>query len=337
MSTELEFYDNTEVSCHKLCPRKYYFRHELGLTRAGKAPALAFGLAWHAAMDVVWTMICNAKEKDDLKILKAAYVAWEQCWVEEGMSAPGDMSHEELDNLRMRTPDTAIEMISSYILARRMFLETKVEQLLSIERPFAVPLLPDNDKLWYCGRMDKVMLMEGRVYGVDHKTTTAYKKDGGFMSSFVDSFSPNSQVDGYAYALHLLYPGKLGGIWIDGALVHKQARHFCWIPAVRSIDALDAWLYHTRTEIGLIEKFRADLKAADPNSNYLPSFPMHDRACWDFNSPCTYLDLCKGVPNPDSFISTNGIPDSYSIEHWSPFDVNQMEELGFKRDEVKHG
>lgn len=340
MSSKLHFYDNTELSCHKLCPRKYYFRHELGMVRdwdgMGSA-ALAFGLAWHSAMDVIWQAICTHKEKDNKKVLAAAYTAWEDKWAEEKMPRAHELDSDLRKELKARTPDTALEMLDSYIAERRTFLECKVEALVAVEKPFAVPIYPDNDSVWYCGRLDKVVKMEGKIYIIDHKTTSAYRRSGGFAPNFLDSFSPNSQVDGYAYAGHLLWPEEWGGVWIDGALVHSEARHFCWVSAARSIDALDGWLHYTREEIKRIVRYREELEILDQRLPFMPSFPTYDRACFDYNSPCAYLDVCKSLPNPRAFFQKHGLPPEYIVKRWSPFDVNQMETLGFKPDEVEKG
>ena len=68
----LELYDNTELSTHSKCSRKYFFRHVLHLEREGTAPALAFGLGWHSAMDIVWKMIAEG-EQDNKKVVGKAF------------------------------------------------------------------------------------------------------------------------------------------------------------------------------------------------------------------------------------------------------------------------
>lgn len=336
MNEGLKFYDNTELSCHRGCNRKYYFRHEVGIRGVGRpSPYLAFGSAWHTAMDTVWPILINDKEQDDLKVIRAAFEVWAAKWIEEGMPSQSDIGPEEKEWLKFRNPDTAIEMLASYVADQRRFLETKVDEIVGIERPFAVPLLPDNDKLWYCGRLDKAIRMDGQIYIVDHKTTADYRISGGFSQRFVDSFSPNSQMDGYAYAGNLLWPKEFGGVLIDAALVHKEKRAFRIIPVSRSYDQLDAWLWEALEEVRRVEHNRAIAK--ESKGDFLAAFPKNTGACYDYGSSCVYMDLCKGMADPQAWIATNGVPDGYEVSRWSPFDVNKLEGIGFNKEKVEHG
>lgn len=330
-----EFYDNTMVSTHRQCPRKFFFRHEQHLKSTGTAEALAFGLGWHAAMDVVWQRLSEPKQMADFEIIKEAYEAFEKIWVEEGLPGVLELEQDQRDALGARTPDTCIHMIEEYIAARRSMIRGFT--LLSIERPFAVPLLPDDDTIWYCGRIDKVYEDRGGVYFIDHKTTSAYKKEGGFRHSFTESFSPDSQMDGYAFAGKLLYGNRFKGIFVDGALVHKTVHDkFCYLPIIRGDESLEAWRWETLREIELIKRDREDMWVWDgnyPDASYLAAFPKHTKACWDFERICEYGEICKGVGNPLIAIREGRLPepDRFVVEEWSPFDLNKIAELGIEK------
>ena len=331
-----EFYDNTMVSGHRACPRKFFFRHELALRPEGTAAPLSFGLGWHAAMDVIWGKIhlVDMGRIDEATLIAAAYSKFEEKWVEGGFPPIDEVDGDWENKLKARTPSTCLGMLEEYVDHRRSYLSGL--EVLAVERPFAVPLSPDDDELWYCGRLDKIIKMDGKVYIIDHKTTTAYKKDGGFRASFTDSFSPDSQMDGYAYAGKMLYGDEFGGVIIDGALVHKYVHDkFCLIPVMRGDEQLDAWLWETLEEVSRIRQNRGRVSnlTMDILPTYLPAFEKHTGTCWDFGSSCPYTDLCKGYPNPLEGILRDGTPMGFEEDPWQPFEINDLQKIGAKEND----
>src|SRR3990167_8741093 len=193
------YFDNTKLSDYKACPRYYYLRNVKGWRPSGTAMPLIFGLCWHEAMDVIWIgydkVRNGAVSKDDL--IEAAMFAFEQCWIESGMKPFPDLDMQDLEMLGARTPMVAKEMLINYIEKREGVLNDM--ELIAAERPFAVPLYPERDDIWYIGRRDKDIRLNGDIIVVEHKTTSEYKIDGGFKSQYLESFYPNSQVEGYLY------------------------------------------------------------------------------------------------------------------------------------------
>ncbi len=351
MSANLRIYDNTEVSGHRGCNRKHFFRHEAHLDREGSSPPLAFGLSWHKACDVIWANIgqlSKVRQQDEvIALAKMAYMKWEDCWADEGFPREVDMDDDWTKRLKARTPSTAIEMLISYIVDRWDIAKFQYK-LVAVEQPFIVPLDSNDSGLWYSGRLDKVIERvsgpgAGKRFIIDHKSTSAYSKDRGFLSSFTESFSPNSQVDGYAYGARMLYGDDFGGVYIDGALVHKLHHDiFCFTPVSRSMDQMDAWLWEVREEIRRIEvdKVVLEIEYADAvkqsiescnadifNLPYMPAAPKNTGNCYNFNSPCTYLDLCKGWGNPIKGLIEHGTPVGFIVDPWSPFTDEQREEV----------
>jgi hypothetical protein len=320
-------YDNTRLKDYRNCPRFFYFRHVRGWVGSGTRAPLAFGLAWHAAMDVVWD---NIHIDDDETLGAKAYFMWEKTWTDEGYPSLDEMTDEDYEVIKMRNPNTALDMIRAYIDKRRSFLEGI--EVLDIERPFAVPLDPGNPELFYVGRLDKIFKWQGRIYVGEHKTTSLYKRDGGFRSSYLDSFSPNSQVDGYMHALHMLYGDKAKGIMVDAALVHTKERAFTWIPVERDISQLEAWLWETHDTIDDIKEDKEFLEDSSMMSNlsYMPAFRKNTESCFQFGSMCTYLDICKSHSCPSRIQDP---PLGFKVEYWSPFEFHNLQSLGLTEDD----
>jgi hypothetical protein len=235
------------------------------------------------------------------------------------------MTPDDIATLGARTPFVAHEMIYEYILTRRRFLE-EVE-VLDIERPFAVPLTPDNPDLFYVGRLDKMFKKRGDIHTGEHKTTSMYKANGGFKANFVDSFSPNSQVDGYSHAGHMIYGEEYKGVWVDGALVHKKVHdQFIFIPMERQFSQMDAWLWETLENVKAIEYNTEKLYNA-AEGQFLAAFPRNTSNCQDFMRNCEYIDICKGFANPHQITET---PMGFVEEAWSPFERLELEKIGLK-------
>lgn len=325
----MKFYDNSQISMHRECPRKFLFRHVYNLVRdydfisMEKIPSSVagaeFGRGWHSAMDVVWKEIIEKANDNDRLILEKALVMWEHTFFER---------IPEGADTGFRSRDTAIEMIDSYIKNRRAWLG-RFSKLLSIERPFAVPLYPDDTGIWYCGRLDKLVEMEGKVWVVDHKTTSLYSAQlsSKVQPSFIESFSPNSQIDGYSFGAIILYGPAYAGAFIDGALVHKNERAFPLLSIARVAEQLDAWLWETHEEVARIERYVEVLKRSESDP-YLQAFPKNTGACFNYGQ-CAYLDLCRSWPNPAQSIVefADWTPPGYKQEPWSPFEQYHLDQI----------
>jgi len=315
-----EYYDNTRISAFKKCPRYYYFRHIRHWTVDKPAIPLIFGGAWHMAMEAIWPMLCDGAKQPD--IIKAGFAAFIAEWTKRGMPHPDNMDYEMEKELAPRTPGTAFEMIMDYVANR--IGKTRDLELISVERPFIVPLDPTDDSVFYVGKIDKVIKQRGKVRAIEHKTTTAYKKDGGFRGTFVDGFSPNSQVDGYLYALHMLWPNQVQGVWIDAALVHRTETGFLFIPIEKQQNQLNSWLWETNYWISQIQAHTEALAACSADDQFLASFPKQTGSCQDFNKNCEYHDICRFKPNPATIAAP---PAGFHEEPWNPLHETGAEKL----------
>lgn len=253
---------------------------------------------------------------DTSSITKKAMDAWMHYWMENASDADPHQTTTEAGWQETRNSITAMEMLFNYIEDRKAFLQSRDFRLLDIERPFAVPIDSRRADLFYIGRLDKVFEYQGRIYIGEHKTTTAYKKDGPFRNDFMESFSPNSQIDGYLYAGNLIYGKKLKAVRVDAALVHKDIHDgFRWIEIERQFAQLDGWLWESRYWIEQIEANEAAQAFSDsPKSTYMAAWPKNTSACTNFGG-CPYLDLCKMVSNP----AIKSSYSDYDVEKWEPF------------------
>lgn len=329
---QVDTYDNTRLSDFKRCPRKYYYRHILDWVPDQKQMPLIFGDCWHKGMEVVWQMAPEAfrSNPDHRAVVRmvadAAFAAFLDVWKTE-YDMPYPLSSEEEKDMAPRTPQRAYQMYHGYLEARAHVLKDPSLKVLTVEKAFSVPLDPSRDDLWYVGKIDKVVDFRQKILAIEHKTTTQYSKGAKFRGSFLESFSPNSQVDGYQYCLHVTYPDRVGGVWVDAALVHRSDEGYTFIPVERQKQHLDSWLWEVQYWIAQVQLQKEWLSEVQPSHRYMSAFPKNTNACFDFGRACEYLGACKAWPNPVG----KAPPPGFKIEHWDPLEhigpIKDLKEL----------
>lgn len=320
----IRYYDNTRISEARTCLRKFYLRHRKDWVREGLAKPLIFGLAWHEAMDVVWKLAKS--EHSDTELHEIAMAAFHNKWVEEGGPSWDIMTPDMQQDWTPRTPGVGAEMLHHYIKLRRP--QIRGYELIGAEVPFAVPLDPNDPELFFIGRFDKVFKDQyGNIIVGEHKTTTAYSVKETFRPDYIASWSPASQIDGYLFAAHMMYGDKVKSVWVDAALVHKTVHNgFKFIPVNRGVAHIKAWLYETLFWVKMIEGEDERFAQLTQNEEYLPAYPKNTGSCSGW-SGCTFRDICTMVPNP----AVADLPPGFKKEHWEPFDVLNIEELGLAK------
>lgn len=312
----MKFFDNTRISDFRTCPRYFYYRHVRYWTTPVVSSALAFGSGWHAAMDSIWQGGTTEEAAE----------AWSNLMIENGI----DIYSPEYGLSDFRTEGTLREMLNNYVETRRDFLGSI--QVLQVEHPFAVPI-EEAVKVFYVGRLDKVFKRKARTYIIDHKTTSLYAKAGGFRPLWLNSFSPNSQIDGYSYAGHLLYPDDFKAVWIDGALVYKTVHDaFIFLPLERSSSMLELWLEETTYWIAQIMENLKHLEEVQQEvpATVLDCFPRNaPNSCSQYGRECLYKEICSSIPNPET-IET---PSDFTERKWEPFAEDELKKLGFDKEE----
>lgn len=319
-----QYYDNTMLSHYKGCPRFYYLRDVRGWRAEGVSAALKFGLAWHSGQNIIWQ---GYGKMPNAKLVELAMEAWNDTWVEEGMVSMNEWNMEEEQKWGARTPGTAREMYTQYLVARETTLRAaKLEQC---EQPFAVPVFPDDPTIWYIGRKDKKVRINGDVVIIEHKTTSEYRIDGGFKESYLTGWSPNSQCEGYLYDSRVTDKVPARYVWIDAALVHKKVHDkFKFIPISAAMAALDAFLWEMRDWILRIVGEKKRLADQDPSASHMTAFPKNTENCTTKYGQCGFIGICRSIPRPDKLAEP---PGGFIHEPWEPFDTLQMEKIGMKK------
>lgn len=308
------FDDNTRISAYKDCPRKYFLRHVKHWTGTGTAAPLVFGGAWHAGQDLLWT---HAKHlpKDELRA--AAIAGFMEVWVESGF--PETLDAEQTQAFNPRTPGIAEEMYHHYIEQRWTMLTGAT--LIQAEQPFAVPL-PNLEKSWYVGRLDKVVEYNGQKLVLEHKTTAIYRTNGGFDPKYIEGWYSDSQVKGYQFGAGLYYPG-LTQVWVDCALAHKTVHDsFKFVPVSHSFDIIREWLDDAQEWVSRIVR---DEQLFERHGHLTPGcFPKNENSCYNKFGSCSYLDICRTQADIPANMEP---PDNFLVEKWEPFTTLGLDKI----------
>ncbi len=309
-----EFFDNTKIGAYKRCPRSYYFRHVRHWAREKISINLAFGGAWHEVLDKLYPdMYAGTDAKEIVERGLDIFTAY---------MAENGFPPNAFDLETIHTPGLFSEMLFNYIKARRhLFRET---ELLATERPFAVPLGESTD-IYYIGRHDKRILWKDKVYVVEHKTTSSYSKASKISPRYIESFSPNGQIDGYAYSGRIIYGEVFKGVLVDIALVHKLVHDgFQIVPIERQMSMLNSWLWETiRWADQIVDEMRVYRAIKDRDVPFLMCFPKNTEQC-SMYAGCVWKDLCRSVANPESLTDP---PDGFIEQVWEPFDLEKIKAI----------
>lgn len=313
---ELTLYDNTRLRDHRKCNRYFYWRHRRDFTSRGINAAADFGSIWSLAMDVVWPAILAGH--DNTTVVELGMDAFVNGWKGYNLPLLDEMTEEQTKIFSFRNEQTAAAMLQAYVELRREFISRT--KLITVEEPFLVPLSPTNKSTFYVGKIDKVIEWDGGLWGLDHKTTSWYRKAGGFAPDWLNGWHLRAQLDGYIHSLRSQYGSRAKGILVDAALVHRDIREFNLIPIDKVTTHLESWLWEVMHEIAIIEANDRNLethRAERGFISFMPAFPKNDNSCISFMKRCPYWDLCLSVADPESITEP---PEGFEESRWEPFD-----------------
>lgn len=309
------FYDNSTLEAMRTCPRYFYFKHIRKFDPLGIRVPLIFGSSWHSAMDYYWPNAAKGKESKE-QLLEGSFNNFLKIW-----NASEVTSLLEMD-IYPRTPTKALEVLKAY---DKLYGEDlKRYKVLNVERPFIIPLTNDEQKLMYIGKIDKEIEDERaeEVIGIDHKTT------GLIGQMWENSFSPNSQFDGYHHAERMHYGSAFKQIWIDGVQIHKTKIDFRRLPLMRQVSQVERWLWETLewiAEIQYNEDLLLEYRKSNKKLNFLPAFKCNTKSCSNqYGKPCIYRDLCVYQNNPEDYEISSDFQESL----WQPFEITEVSKKG---------
>jgi len=311
--------DSTKMNEYMDCPRKYFFKYILGWNMASQANHLAFGTAWHVAMEAMVAGPVNVAGNPQYteEVIEKAFQAFLLEYRKE-FSASTDAE------VGVKTPDNAKMALQAYgkNYAGENF------QVEHIELPGKVTIGFDTDGNEKVLHYNIDMVCDGPMghFCLEHKTTT--KNPWQWQNQWVLSI----QVGTYVHTLKTMYDDVFGAI-INGVILRAPQRvkkdgepyanskgtEFIRVPIRKTDDMMLVWLaivnqlYDSiQRETGrLVEDVMAGTDSA------MQSFPMNTNSCTKYGL-CPYWDFCCAWPNPAARASELDVPIGYDKSYWNP-------------------
>ena len=304
--------DNTSLESWNTCPRSGEYRLIAGRVSPGRT-ALVYGGAVHAGLEHLYRNFSNFNDDEVLA---------------EACQETIDSFEAPVPFDEWRTPDKAVDTLRRYVKEYKREPFTLLGD--GIEVPFSVPLcvvsvntqLPsicfdpndfpdvqgdyvnvDDIHVYWTGRIDLALVMDGHAWVMDHKTTSI------LGPTFWGNFELSAQTLGYTWAAQQIFDRTFSGLIVNAIVGRKPTKtgvgcefHRQRFPYRQS--QLNEW---ERNTSALVSDFIADLCRE--------YFPMRTAWCMGKYGKCPYHDVCT---LPEDQRQSLLYSDHYVDNTWSP-------------------
>ncbi|KKL67522.1 hypothetical protein LCGC14_2134130 [marine sediment metagenome] len=302
MKLPTEWYDNSRiVDFRSKGDRYFFFRYIRHWIPKDSGIAADWGTAFHSAGEAFWQM--SGKSVDEIMrnsdelcadALRRFISVWDKLQPETPFAYV--LENDELDQkLWDKSPRLAIAMLPEKLKARAPLISSS--ELLGIEKPFVVPLWPEDHELHHIGLVgliDRFIRIEsGELAVLDVKTTGNfnYSVKDGIRGQYFRALEVGTQMKTYVYATQLIYDETIKRAYIDASLRHRnksEARaHIHKLYPIRyNPRHIEQWLIDARQQVLRIRGERLKMEAGEP------AYPSAcGEGCMQYGS-CPYYDLC---------------------------------------------
>lgn len=187
--------DNSKRGQFVNCPKKYYYQYIQNLRPNQGSTALRYGIVYHAGMDAFYNYIKENNWTHDGGAFEVAVKAAKDSWEEE--------SGKQTFYDDYRTFENYVQSLITYIA--HFNYDEGMLKIVKTERPFKLKMklsseeeklfpLITQTKLNFTGKIDAEILLDGRLWQLEHKTT------GQALSIQKKRIHRSPQLIGYAYA-----------------------------------------------------------------------------------------------------------------------------------------
>lgn len=280
--------DNSKRSTFCACDRKYYWSYIRNLRPHQGSSALRYGIMWHSAMEAFYNHIKDHGWCHDGGAVEAAIRAAKASWEEESSRGTYYQDYRTLEN--------CIQSLLAYIAYFNY--DEEMLKVVRTERPFKLSMkLSEKEKkdfplvdligLNFTGKIDAEVLLSGRLWQLEHKTT------GQALFTQKQRLHRSPQLIGYAYA----------GLRVsseeppDGSLIvfhHLSAKkskvtgeygklktEFERVPQIYTDGDFASW------RLSFINTAERILRNEERNF-----WPVQLDSCWQYGR-CSYANLCE--------------------------------------------
>lgn len=274
METSLTAYSHSEMSCYRDCPLKYQLKYQVGLVSlAAQDHALHFGHAFHCGLEARRAMLVDNPTATLADVVKVAQEAFTRDY--DPSLYPLQLNRYDVG----KTYRNGLDALAGY--AETYAEEDQQWEVLSNE---AAQEFVDGGGV----HLDYVVkYQDGRIYGVDTKTTGKYL-DGDYW----DKLQINSQMRHYTRFIQERY-GECSGFIIDAVSLKYRSKVYH-----RGDDYRDPGYWHSFCRMTYnIDDHVVALEAANTDywSQRIRESVATERYGYNTDScyRCEYRDICK--------------------------------------------
>lgn len=280
--------DPSKLSTFLDCPRWYFYNHILGWQPEQPSHDAYFGESWHKAREY---MLIHGYED-----LEGAFDAFLTHYRKE--------YDDETDEMFLaKSPQGALNAMLRFTLEYKDDL--LLNDLLYTEISGTVPV---DEHRFLNFRMDSIMRNKetGKVFSWDHKTTSESRLGSRYWS---DEFYLSLQTGTYTHCMYCMYPMEevkgveycgTGFVYLQrGSKARPAGFHasFRRVPAWKSPEQMNVWLWTTINILDEIEKETDRLYHCNDSDKVLMAFPMNPKSCTKYFG-CPFHDYCLSWENP---------------------------------------
>lgn len=285
-------WDATSLDLAQTCMRKYYYSLILGIKPKEESVHLLFGGIYASALEHFYKYRAEGQDIHSAlrTVIREALVeSWD---FERGVPKAFD----DVKKTRANLIRTIVWYVEQFGIEEEHGIKTfHLENgKPACELSFALELTPE---IMYCGHLDRVVLFGDHLYVMDQKTT------GGTVGTYYfNTFSPNNQMSGYAFAGQAVLHSPVRGVIIDAAQIAINFTRFERGITTRSKDQLEEWLHSTVGFIKQAQEWTAE-----------GFFPMNPNSCGNYGG-CKFRNLCSSSPK----VRENYIKSDFTTHDWDP-------------------
>ena len=263
------------LTCQERFKWKYFYK----LVPLWESPSMMFGDAFHAGM-AAW----YSAHQVGIIAVKAKLVLAKDAFIDR-------MSTLEPKYKFRGTYNEDVERGKNCLDNYALEYPYETWKVVLVESTLSHTFEETGDR--FTGRLDLgVVTHEQRRYVVDHKTT------GWALANLIKSLGSSDQATGYIWLWNDNHPPEeaVHGVLFNIIRMYKdnppEFKHYLVMKSDMDIERFERDAAYTLAEIAH--------KVADPTN---ARFVRNTGACFKYNRPCDYLDLCKGS-NYQSLIGT---------------------------------
>lgn len=287
--------DSSKLITFMDCPRQYFYRYILGWRPDQPEHHLAFGTAWHAAME---HLLLNGYDKDNVA---AAFNKFMEAYRRE---IPADVQ-----DLEKKSPDSALRALVEYVHTYRDDQYTTLYTEISGR-------VPVGENRFLNFRLDNVLQDEhGQYLYMDHKTGSQLSRQ------WRDQWINSIQMATYLHVLYCCYEeARIYGGIVNGTFFYTKDIKFERVPVRKDRTMMHDYLITVNYWLDLIEHSMEALDKAKEGDTVLTAFPKNPNACTKYFG-CPYLHLCSSWANP--LQRCNDVPSGMVVQRWDPSAMDQ--------------